>query len=150
MSEPNVYDHTRDTAPDAVGMTPAAEEGGWTKRLVYFLRAMAVIAMLKGLYHWAAICGFLGRGTAPFESQTLGWQTATVYFAVIELVAAVGLWLATPWGAVVWLTTVLSMAVIELMFPQIYGGGVGVVLVELLLLTTYLGFAWMAARERPP
>jgi hypothetical protein len=28
-------------------------------------------------------------------------QTATVYFAVIELVAAVGLWLATPRGAVV-------------------------------------------------
>ena len=47
----------------------------------------------------------------------MAWQTATVYFAVIELVAAVGLWLATPWGAVVWLTTVVSMAVIELMFP---------------------------------
>ena len=41
----------------------------------------------------------------------MAWQTATVYFAVIELVAAVGLWLATPWGAVVWLTTVVSMAV---------------------------------------
>ena len=52
----------------------------------------------------------------------MAWQTATIYFAVIELVAAVGLWLATPWGAVVWLTTVVSMAVIELMFPGIYGG----------------------------
>ena len=52
----------------------------------------------------------------------MAWQTATIYFAVIELVAAVGLWLATPWGAVVWLTTVVSMAVIELMFPEIYGG----------------------------
>jgi hypothetical protein len=46
---------------------------------------------------------------------------------VIELVAAVGLWLATPWGAVVWLTTVVSMAVIELMFPGIYGGSLTVV-----------------------
>ena len=50
----------------------------------------------------------------------MAWQAATVYFAVIELVAAVGLWLATPWGAVVWLTTVVSMAVIELMFPGIF------------------------------
>ena len=57
----------------------------------------------------------------------MAWQTATVYFAVIELVAAVGLWLATPWGAVVWLTTVVSMAVIELMFPAIYGGSLVVV-----------------------
>jgi hypothetical protein len=149
MNEPNAYDHTRDTAPEAVGMTPA-EDGVWTTRLVYFLRAMAVVAMTKGLYHWAAICGFLGRDAVPFESQTLGWQTATVYFAVIELVAAVGLWLATPWGAVVWLTTVLSMAVVELMFPRIYGGGIGVVFIELLLLGAYLGLAWMAARERPP
>ena len=60
----------------------------------------------------------------------MAWQTATVYFAVIELVAAVGLWLATPWGAVVWLTTVVSMAVIELMFPGIYGGSLVVVAVE--------------------
>src|SRR5260221_6778241 len=79
----------------------------------------------------------------------MAWQTATVYFAVIELVAAVGLWLATPWGAVVWLTTVVSMAVIELMFPGIYGGSLVVVAVEAIMLAAYLALAWMAARERP-
>ena len=66
------------------------------------------------------------------------YQTATVYFAVIELVAAVGLWLATPWGAVVWLTAIVSMAVVELMFPAIYGGGLVVIGLELLLLAAYL------------
>jgi hypothetical protein len=80
----------------------------------------------------------------------MAWQTATVYFAVIELVAAVGLWLATPWGAVVWLTTVVSMAVIELMFPGIYGGSLMVVGFEAVMLAAYLALAWMAARERPP
>ena len=71
--------------------------------------------------------GFVGGEEEAFENQTMAWQTATIYFAVIELVAAVGLWLATPWGAVVWLTTVVSMAVIELMFPGIYGGSLVVV-----------------------
>ena len=66
------------------------------------------------------------------------------------LIAAVGLWLATPWGAVVWLTTVVSMAVIELMFPAIYGGSLTVVGLEALMLAVYLALAWMAARERPP
>ena len=80
----------------------------------------------------------------------MAWQTATVYFSVIELVAAVGLWLATPWGAVVWLTTVVSMAIIELMFPAIYGGSLTVVALEALMLGAYLALAWMAARERPP
>ena len=82
-----------------------------------FLRIMAVVSVAKGLYHWAQVTGFVGGEEEAFENQSMAWQTATVYFAVIELVAAVGLWLATPWGAVVWLTTVVSMAVIELMFP---------------------------------
>ena len=57
-----------------------------------------------------------------FTLHSLPWQTATVYFAVIDLVAAVGLWLAAVWGAVVWLTAAVSMAAVEVFFPQIYGG----------------------------
>jgi hypothetical protein len=122
----------------------------WTYRLVMFLRAMAVVSLLKGLYHWAEITGFVGGEEEMFEAQTLAWQTATVYFAVIELVAAIGLWLATPWGAVLWLTTVVSIAAIEMMFPSIYGGSLIIVMIEILLLFAYLGLAFMAARERPP
>ncbi|MBV9565933.1 MAG: hypothetical protein JOY90_36600 [Bradyrhizobium sp.] len=126
------------------------DENVWTWRLVLFLRAMAVLSILQGLYHWAQVTGFVGGEEEAFESQPIAWQAATVYFAVIELVAAVGLWLATPWGAVVWLTTVVSMAVIELMFPGIYGGSLIVVGVEAVMLAAYLVLAWMAARERPP
>lgn len=94
--------------------------------------------------------GFIGTGDQAFENQPTSWQTATVYFAVIELVAAVGLWLATPWGAVVWLTSIVSMAVIELMFPNIYGGSIFVIIIEGVLLVGYLALAWKAALERPP
>lgn len=128
------------------------ETGGsvWTTRLVIFLRIMAAVSMSMGLYNWAQITGFIGGGDSAFEAQTTQWQSATVYFAVIELVAAVGLWLATPWGAVVWLTTVVSMAVIELMFPTVYGGHFLIVVFALVMLAGYLALAWMAARERPP
>lgn len=126
------------------------DENVWTRRLVLFLRLMAVLSLVKGLYHWAQVTGFVGGEDQAFENQSVAWQTATVYFAVIELVAAVGLWLATPWGAVVWLTTVVSMAVIELMFPAIYGGNLIIVGFETAMLAVYLALAWMAARERPP
>jgi hypothetical protein len=126
------------------------DENVWTRRLVIFLRVMAVLSVAQGLYHWAQVTGFVGGEDDAFENQPMAWQTATVYFAVIELVAAVGLWLATPWGAVVWLTAVVSMAVIELMFPAIYGGSLAVVGGEASLLIAYLTLAWMAARERPP
>ena len=126
------------------------DDNAWTRRLVLFLRVMAVVSILKGLYHWSQVTGFIGGEEDAFENQPMAWQATTVYFAVIELVAAVGLWLATPWGAVVWLTTVVSMAVIELMFPGIYGGSLLVVGGEALMLGGYLALAWMAARERPP
>ena len=34
-----------------------AEAGLWTRRLVLFLRVMAGVSMLKGLYHWSWLCG---------------------------------------------------------------------------------------------
>src|ERR1700752_425322 len=126
------------------------DENVWTRRLVLFLRVMAVLSILKGLYHWAQVTGFIGGEEEAFENQPLAWRTATVYFAVIELVAGVGLWLATPWGAVVWLTTVVSMAVIELMFPAIYGGSRVVLTFEALMRPPSLILAGLAARERPP
>jgi Family of unknown function (DUF6163) len=152
MSDTSPRDHTRDTMLSAAMSSERIEgdDNVWTRRLVLFLRIMAVVSILQGLYHWAQVTGFIGGEEDAFENQPMAWQAATVYFAVIELVAAVGLWLATPWGAVVWLTTVVSMAVIELMFPGIYGGSLLVVGGEALMLAGYLALAWMAARERPP
>src|SRR6266513_2781116 len=125
MSETPTRDQSRDGGMSVAAISSErieTDDNAWTRRLVQFLRVMAVVSILKGLYHWAQVTGFIGGEEEAFENQSMAWQTATVYFAVIELVAAVGLWLATPWGAVVWLTTVVSMAVIELMFPGIYGG----------------------------
>jgi len=132
----------------------AGEEEGrtdrWASRLVLFLRVMATIALLKGLYHWAIVCGFLSPSDASFEDAATPVQAATVFFGVIDLVAAVGLWLAAPWGAVVWLTSVISMVAVEVLFPQIYGGRVWVVGVDMVLIFFYLWLALMAAREQPP
>lgn len=153
MSDTSKRDSARDHAisVEAISSTRVeSDDNAWTRRLVFFLRIMAVVSIAKGLYHWAQVTGFIGGDDEAFEIQTLAWQTSTVYFAVIELVAAVGLWLATPWGAVVWLITVVSMTVIELMFPAIYGGSMVVVGFETLTLTIYLVLAWMASRERPP
>jgi uncharacterized membrane protein (DUF2068 family) len=127
----------------------ANASGSWAEYLVLFLRIMAGVSLIKGLYHWAQVCGIGAPADGGFESHTVAWQTATVFFAVIDLVAAVGLWLAAAWGAVVWLTAVVSMAVVEVFFPQVYGGSSVVVLVESTLLAVYLWLAIFAAREQP-
>ena len=124
-------------------------EGVWTERLVLFLRIMAGVSMLKGLYHWAAVTGFIGGQDGGFFGHGPQWQTATIFFAVIDLVAAVGLWLAAPWGAVVWLTASVSMAVIAMFFQQVYGSQPAIVLMEGAMIASYLFLAIQAAREHP-
>jgi uncharacterized protein DUF6163 len=119
---------------------------GWTERLVLFLRVMALGSILKGLYHWASVCGFIGEA-GGFVAHTQAWQATTVFFSVIDLVAAVGLWLAAPWGAVVWLTSTVTMIMIQLFFDQVYGTEIFVVGVGLLAILGYLVLSLLAARE---
>ncbi len=123
-------------------------KAGWTERLVLYLRVMAIASMFKGLYHWAAVCGFIGD-EGGFEARTQAWQATTVFFSVIDLVAAVGLWLVAPWGAVVWLTSTVTMIMIQLFFDQVYGTDVLVVGACLLAILAYLILSLLAARERP-
>src|SRR6202035_6090797 len=125
MSETPSRDTSRDNAMSVAAISSERiepDDNAWTRRLVFFLRIMAVVSVIKGLYHWAQVTGFIGGEEDAFENQPMAWQTATVYFAVIELVAAVGLWLATPWGAGGGGATRGGMGGIELFFPGIYGG----------------------------
>jgi uncharacterized membrane protein (DUF2068 family) len=110
---------------------------------------MAAISMFKGLYHWAQVCGIGFGETVSFEYQSIAWQTATVFFAVIDLVAAIGLWLAAAWGAVIWLTSVASMLAVEIFFPQVFGGGWLTGALEGALLVLYLWLALKSAQEHP-
>jgi Family of unknown function (DUF6163) len=148
MSEPTLNDPMQALEPvHAEKAEP--DHDRWTHGLIVFLRVMAALSMLKGLYHWSAVCGIGMPRQGGFIFHTLSWQTATVFFAVIDLVAAVGLWLAAAWGAVVWLTATVSMVVVQLFFPQVYGVNVWLVLVEIVLVGCYLLLAIKSARERP-
>ena len=149
MSEPFARD-------DVQTLEPVQEHSGepdigrWTWRLVLFLRVMAAASMLKGLYHWARVCGIGIPDNELFEYHSIAWQTATVFFAVIDLVAAVGLWLAAAWGAVIWLTAVASMLAVDIFFPQVFDAGLLIGLAEGALLVIYLWLALKSAQEQPP
>lgn len=140
---------------DVRGLEPVHEldgeplVGSWTRWLVLFLRVMAGMSMLKGLYHWAQVCGVGAGPNELFENHSIAWQSATVFFAVLDLVAAVGLWLAAAWGAVIWLASVASMLALEIFFPQVFGGGILAGLFEGASLALYLWLALKAAQEQP-
>lgn len=91
--------------PDSV------ELGPWQQRLILFQRIAGGFMILKGLIHW----GVLFSGTT-FDALPMEARAATVFFAVIDLIAGVALWLGSPWGAAVWLMAVLSQVVAAFIF----------------------------------
>src|SRR5271154_3808851 len=115
MSDPRADDAIQNIRPAHVAMLDWAGLD-WSGRLALFLRIMACISMIKGLYSWAEVCGIIGE-EGGFEAHIQSWQAATVFFSVIDLVAAVGLWLVAPWGAGGWLTPTGSLKVVPAFLP---------------------------------
>ena len=148
MSEPYATDDVQNLEP-VHEHEGEPQVGRWTQSLVLFLRVMAGVSMLKGLYHWSRVTGIGVSSDDLFQYHSIAWQTATVFFAVIDLVAAVGLWLAAAWGAVVWLMSVASMLAVEIFFPQVFGAGWLAGLAECALLAIYLWLALKSAQEHP-
>ncbi len=148
MNEPFASDDLKNLEP-VHEHDGEASVGRWTRRLVQFLRLMAAVSMFKGLYHWSRVCGIGVTPDELYQYHSVSWQAATVFFAVIDLVAAVGLWLAAAWGAVIWLTAVASMLAVEIFFPQVFGRGFITVLLEGGLLGLYLWLALKSAQEQP-
>src|SRR3954452_18727105 len=76
MSEAALRDQSPDKAMSVAAISSErieTDENVWTRRLVFFLRIMAVISVAKGLYHWAQVTGFIGGAEGAFENQPMGW-----------------------------------------------------------------------------
>ncbi|BBF93221.1 DUF6163 family protein [Blastochloris tepida] len=125
------------------------EKGVWARRLTIFVRSVAVLVLIKGLFHWSLLCGVGDGSGVHFEVMPPAWQIATIFFAIIDVVAGVGLWLLAAWGAAVWLIGGMSQVVFDIWFPQIYGGVVPLTIFYALLLVGYVVLRVLALREKP-
>jgi hypothetical protein len=119
----------------------------WTEGLVWFMRTLAWVWVAKGLFNWSLVLGAL-PGYGDFAMLPLPLQSSIVFFAAVDLLAAVGLWLAAPWGGVLW----LLCAVIEGVSPALGArgavtGALGVAL-NALLVALYFLLSWRAGQER--
>src|ERR1700692_2455785 len=93
MSEIPSRDPSRDNAMSVAAISSErieSDDNECTRRLVLFLRFMAVLSVIKGLYHWAQVTGFIGGEEDAFENQPMAWQGAARSFGVVGAVAAGG------------------------------------------------------------
>lgn len=92
----------------------------WDRVLITFFRFVAVFQMIKGMTHWNFI--LQGGGSTPgVMDASPEWLAANIYFAILDPVSAVGLWLTSSWGAVLWMLAAGSQIAMSAMFPQVFG-----------------------------
>lgn len=125
---------------------PHGEELRWNTVLVWFMRGLSIVWLLKGLAAWMVILG-VWSGLAPFEGGTMGYQAGLVYFAVIDLVAAVGLWLTSTWGGVLWLLAVMSHLILAVFFPRFVQNSALLIALFIFGIMLYLTISWLASME---
>ena len=113
--------------------------------LATFMRIVAILWIVEGLLQWVDVLAD-ANGTL-FATASLQRVSAVVFFCILDLVAAVGLWLAAPWGGVVWLVTVggqlLSLAFLPGFSDHPWIVGVR----NVVLVAGYLSLAWMASQQ---
>ncbi|KQP96035.1 DUF6163 family protein [Methylobacterium sp. Leaf117] len=119
---------------------------GWDVVLIWFMRAVALCWLTKAVITWASILDVI-PGFRPFESESIGRQSVIVYFAVLDPMAAVGLWLTSAWGGVVWLLAATSGLTLAVLTPQLLPVATPYLAIQAGIIAVYFIFSFLAARE---
>ncbi len=119
----------------------------WGFWLIVFMRLLSVLWIMQGLYAWMLILAPQYIGQPNFQLVPDARAGSIVFFCVIDLIAAVGLWLTAAWGGVIWLFAALAKSVLAITMPELVRGGFIMPIATFVLLAVYFVLNFMAARE---
>lgn len=113
--------------------------------LTLFMRIVALFWLVQGLSYWGLVLDSDADGRSELMTLSTQAVVAVVFFAVIDLVASVGLWLATPWGGVIWLVTVGAQLFTVAAMPGFHRHPLVTTAADVGFVAAYLILAWRAA-----
>ncbi|WP_305985254.1 DUF6163 family protein [Roseibium sp. MMSF_3544] len=119
----------------------------WSTILIWYLRGIAVILIGGGVIYWARIIGIVEWHGNFFWDMPIELQVATVFFAVLDLVAATGLWLTVSWGTVMWIFRCLCQIVMHTAFSDLYGRRPYEITFYLITVAIYAGLVYLMHKE---
>ncbi len=88
----------------------------WRLIVIVLMRILSVMWMSRALLAWADILG--AKPGTNFADMPARVQAVICAFAVLNCIVAVGLWLATSWGAAVWILMGLAEILIDRFVPE--------------------------------
>lgn len=92
----------------------------WRLILDVGLRLLALAHLAWALWEWAALLGIVPPVVDASARAVLPRQGAAYFFAGMDPVAAVGLWLGATWGVATWLVITFARIIIHTAYSGIF------------------------------
>lgn len=130
-----------------VTQLPSEPDNPYALALDVYLRGVAAILLLLGLRQWLYIAGVFQDDGWSFETMSTQWRFVTIHLAVVDLVAAVGLWMRVAWGNVIWIYVAMFEIAMHTVFAETFGLNLFVVSFHVIALLVFVGLLVMSRRH---
>ncbi|WP_407051689.1 DUF6163 family protein [Methyloraptor flagellatus] len=120
---------------------------GFRLVLDIYTRLVAVVLLGYGLWAWASVIGATPDGIAPFLGLNAHQRAEVVFTAIVDPVAATGMWIGSPWGAVIWFFANLARVIVHTGFAHFFGWTTVTTGIQIGSILVYVVLVFLAERE---
>jgi hypothetical protein len=114
----------------------------------WFLRAVALYCLAAGIFYWVRLIGFYPGALWRFDLMPVHWQIAAPALAVLFPFAAIGLWMVSSWGPVIWVICAASEVVMYAGMPARFGHAEPIVAMHAAIAAIYVFFRLLIFFQR--
>ena len=116
--------------------------------LAWLQRLVAVYCLAAGIFYWVRLLGFQEGALWRFDLMPVHWQVASVTLAVLYPFAAIGLWMLSSWGPVIWLICAAAEAAMYAGWHHLFGVQLIPVTVHAVVAVSYLALIIVISRQK--
>lgn len=73
-----------------------------------FFRCLSLVALLFGMLYWIRLVGVFSGTLWRIDRMPWQWQLLTATLSVLYPIAALGLWMQSLWGVILWFCAALA------------------------------------------
>ena len=125
-----------------------ARKGRVERLFELLMRLIAVFALASGLLYWAKLTGLVADGAFRFDLLAVHASILYTVLALLMPTAALGLWLVSRWGVVLWVAATGAEIAAHGPFAQAFPARPGIAAAGMIGLTVLVVVAVATVVER--
>ena len=130
---------------DALG--PVEPQGARLPLTIIYMRAMALLLLIAGLARACQVLGIFTPDGLGFADLTPAKRSAAVTLLLVDIFAAVGLWIGAAWGPVMWAVALAVEVSMYTLFSELFGSYPVRVAIHSALFVTFLALSYTEWRK---